>query len=590
MSGLLQKAIPVHDYYADIDSIPQMERDSIYSEMEKAISTERTAVTDQTFKYISLRNDRILPLILNIVAVLLTVTIGFSLKYYFRNAEQEIITGARSLNLTENQIIIALKEESDEKLSEKESEINKIQNEMNSLVQQQSLLLSASRIEIEGLKTRLRERLEDEMDKQEETLIQLGLSPEELERQLNDLKNVMEAEFIRQQLIIEEEAEQNRLQKENELMEKIAGYQQSLDTARLERDTLSEEFSNRVEKIRTGYVSETQSLRAEYSKLMDRNTNELFILNQINESYSSIAASLSAGRYEESLEKIRNLEVFLEKESYGDYPGIVSRKPADLSLLASMRSLITLKSENKEGNGLLLDEIRKLKSDGDALTESGEIAEARNTYIRALSLVPLLGEAYDQLRKINDLENTSRMIQFADAVQQGTGEMKSGSTEVSLALYRDALRILTGGEDGESLIDGVLQIGVIEAVRSADRSKSILWQNTLTALDNLQRSEEGNFSTPSNIIEMLERKMIIKEALTSDAVREEFPEAARNLDEYLEEYSRIMKNRGASASLREVTMLLRSLSGKPLESESEDIYEDFISAMKDLSKSFIFPE
>ena len=86
MSGLLKKASSSRfrdpDSF-DLDAIPRSEKDKIFEEIDQAIALGKIPISDSTFRFQAAKDDKKLPFLFNIAALILIAVLGSFMYFYF---------------------------------------------------------------------------------------------------------------------------------------------------------------------------------------------------------------------------------------------------------------------------------------------------------------------------------------------------------------------------------------------------------------------------------------------------------------------------------------------------------------------------
>lgn len=401
MSGLLEKATPLHEQIMEVESIPQAERDHIYADINRSVDRVRIHLLEESIQIHPMKKGRTFPLILNIVTfctVLLIVVLLFS---FFGKSNNQIIASTAALNLTENRIINTLREESDRQLSAKENEIVTIQREMLGLLDEKSLLLIETKRELEELEAELQQKMDQRIGEEEERLQELNWDKEAIDEELNSLRSTLQERYSNQLLGVIAREEEKRFIREKELNGEISRLAEELSQANQDKEELTRQ--NRTLEERA--LSETPALSEE------------------------------------------------EKARY--------------------QSLI------QQGQ--------------DALSNAEE--------------------------RLNQL---SRKLEQQEKEEQAFLEQYRIESEKRLNLLTRINGVYTG-------------------LRAIPES---VW----------------NTSDEADLISLLNQKIYIKEALASDAVRQQYPDVHNRLDEYLDNYGALMENRGKNSALQEVENMLSAIA------------------------------
>ena len=133
MSSLLEKAKKLRNgsrNNPEVEMIPEDERAKIYDEIEKAVSSGKLRIDEDTFSFIPVKNDVKLPVVINIAAFVLIVLVSILMLAYFKQAEVNIVAGSENVITAESELFSALKKESEEKIKERDTEIAGIREKL----------------------------------------------------------------------------------------------------------------------------------------------------------------------------------------------------------------------------------------------------------------------------------------------------------------------------------------------------------------------------------------------------------------------------------------------------------------------------
>ncbi len=560
MSGLLERALPIRDDYLEIESIPPAERDQIFDEINQAIARGKLQITRESFQFSPQKKGWTFPLSVNLAALILTALLGSLLYLFYGSSEREMITERSSINYTESQIIGALREESERQLSAKELEIAKIQGAMNNLRNEQSLLLIESEKERARLEEALTEELKKQLDQEEERLIALNMNRNEINEQLQSLRVKLESEYTDQLQRALTQEEERRVQRERELEEEIARAEESLRLAEEERAGLSSDLESQL--------ASRSAVEKEFERLSSQMETEAFLADQINASYTRIAGSLAVRDYTAATGEISALKQFYETRDFAEFPNLQSRKQTDREVLKSITSLIPSEASDipEPVQPPNLTEATLLLENAGKLYETGELDDAAETIESALGLIPEISSAYELLMSIERARLDRERALFEGKLAEAESNRIS---EEDLAL--------------------------LAAARSASLSRS----NLIDRIDELSflldEIQEGlpYARNEEDLLELVSKKVLLKEALASEAVRKEYPDLYSSLDEYMDTYGTIHESIGKTTALEETASLMEALLleqshlPSPDDPEQKELYQSILS---NLSKFITSPE
>lgn len=613
MRGLLSRATPIHEQIFEIESIPQTERDRIYEEIDEAISGGKLVISDETLLFKSRKNDKKLLLIVNCTALFLLISISLALYFYLGNVEKQIISGSNTLNLTENQIISALREESEVKLSEKEKEILQIQAQMDSLLDEQSLLLITSNERIKQLEEKLRGKINLELQLEQLKLQEMELSSANLEQEMSKLESRMASAYQKELLLIKDNEEEERLIKEKEIQDRITQYQQSLLQAQEEQVILAGSLNKQIDELENSYKSDRDAALLEYNNMMNLNRNEQILLTRISKSYSEISEHISNGNNPAASEMITELQQFIRNEELTVYPNINSRKHSDLLLLQTLSGLMASHQAPVEDvePAYDMDEINRYINDGNTMFSKRQYGGAKNSYLSAISIIPAMEQGYSKIQEIEAMDHKSREDQFIDFLNTGDETYKKGLYSESLENYNAALLSLTEqDEEISSMLENLslmARSSAMEEMQSdllSDEERRILaeadkmFKNRDLLLSRLNMMEAGlmewentdNRSGEDELVDLLNTKVLLKEVMSSESVRDIYPDLHNTLETYLDHYGLVQQNNGKSLVINDISLLISSLNNEnqlppePADEIQKDLYLSMLGSIKKLLK------
>jgi hypothetical protein len=613
MRGLLNRATAIHEQIFEIESIPKTERDRIYEEIDEAISGGKLVISDETLLFKSRKNDKKLLLIVNCTALFLMISIGLTLYFYLGNVEKQIISGSNTLNLTENQIITALREESEVKLSEKEKEIIRIQTQMNNLLDKQSLLLITSNERIKQLEEKLRGKINSELQLEQLKLQDMELSAANMEQEMNKLESRMESAYQKELLLIKENEEEERLIKEKELQDRMAQYQQSLFQAQEEQEILADSLNKQIDELETSYKSDRDAALLEYNNMMSLNQNEQILLTRISKLYSEISEHISNGNNPAASEIIIELRQFIQKEELTVYPNINSRKHSDLLLLQTLSGLLSSYQAPLEDvePAYEIDEINRYINEGNIMFTTRQYAGAKKSYLSAISMIPAMEQGYSKIQEIEAIDYKSREDQFIDFLNSGDEAYEKGLYSDSMENYHTALLSLTEqDEEITSMLENLSLMGrssAMEEMQSdllSDEERRILaeadkmFKNRDVLLSRLNMMEvvlmewenTDNRSGEDELVDLLNTKVLLKEVMSSKSVRDIYPDLHNTLETYLDHYGLVQQNNGKSLVINDISLMISSLNKEnqrppePADEIQKDLYLSMLGSIKKLLK------
>ena len=333
---------------SDISFDEQIE---IIGQINEVLEKNRIKITPDTFAFTPKKQGNLIPLLINVGAMLILLAGSFSLLSYFNREERSLISESAAVLTAEGKLIAALREESKEQLDEKDQQITEIQARLEELRTQAEMAKLDTEAKILEREDQLRAELEAELAVERQKLQAEGLSASEINGQLRSLEQRLTAENQSQLAAFRRQSEQELAEKEAELATLEEQYRQSLLQSRQERSSLQQQFSAREAELRAQL--EQQAARAEsaqveaadrLAQLREQRQKEQLVFDQILSSYNRVDESIKNGQYSTALRDLDNLGSYLSQASIADLPAVQDRIPVDRFLIASLRRLIETES------------------------------------------------------------------------------------------------------------------------------------------------------------------------------------------------------------------------------------------------------
>jgi hypothetical protein len=427
----------------------QEDKAEIIDEIENIISANKIKISSDLFKLRPKRRGVFFPIFINVLAAGLLVGGYFYFTDYYQVRAENLLIEKSEFISVEGQLIESVKEDAERKLQEKDTEINQIQERLESLDSERETLIADMEDSIRQRENQLRESLESELQQEIERLQGSGLSEEDIQAQVQAFEQERQAEFD-STLADFKAAETAALQeKENELSGLKDQLQDTLDQTSRERTQLAAEAEAREEELRLQYEEESTQLQErtsiaeqQYSQLSGQQEREEFITNQMISLYSKTRWFISTGDTDSALSALASLEGMLSEESLRDAPNLMKRRDIEQFFIDTLRSQIGEKDlmnpEQKaflEQTTKLFDDIRLQINQGDQYLKDGKNDLAKASYESAFKQIPELSGAYE---KIDEMDKTV----FKGEIQ--ALENKIGDLEGTLGRRNSRIETLSG--------------------------------------------------------------------------------------------------------------------------------------------------
>lgn len=420
MASLLEKAKNIRKHLKEqeeFDSIPESERQELQKELDKAISRNRLEINEDTFEFEPTKNDIKLPVIFNAAAIVLTIGVSLFFLFYFNQAESVLVTEKEVVEAAESRLIQAIKEESEQRLGQKEKEIASINDSLENMRLQQERLAQDYREQAGQLEAELRQTLEETLKAERLKLQEEGLSEIEIERELKNLESEKNQELTDELVLLNDRLEAEKKQKEESLNTLILENEENLKKASAERVALEGELAEQQALLdqqqqeltlqqteKEQLIKDRDSSISELARLSDLKEREDLIISRIFSRYSSINELISRRDYIQALEELKNLEDFINQDAISGLPAVQFRQNTDLIMIESLKRLIEIESQPQEEESSDSDEQEQISQEfAEELerqkTEYEELLKDRDSTASELARLNELKESEDRIIK-----------------------------------------------------------------------------------------------------------------------------------------------------------------------------------------------
>ena len=625
MASLLEKAKQVRDRLGEedlINSIPEEERRKIYNEIDRAVTSNKMRISGSTFSFKTKRSGAKLPVFINLFSLLLIAGLGIFFYYSFNQAETRMITPSQNVSTAEGRIIQALKEESEEKLAEKNREIQSILTRLESARLDQEKLLSDSRNQAERIESDLRSIFEKELEEERLRLREEGLTEQGIRDKLRDFESQKQAEFQNELDTRLEQLQQENLAKEQALKEQIAGYEQGLLQAKTDRTAMEEELKQQYSVQNRELENERDSAVARLRSFDEQQNQEQLVMDQIFGMYSSTNEAIKSGAYDEAIGKLDSLTDFLNQEKIAALPDIAYRREIDSFMIQSLRKLVEIEKnesaparESAADSSDVLAAVSDLVEKGNRFFEQGEMEAAREQYLTALSRVPALDSGVTRLKSIEEFDLQRERSRYKEVLTEGDRYFSSKKFESAVEKYRQALEYLENDADVvDRIVNQLLDAG--EEMKLSE-GKTLIASRELALLNQAKREmeerrvlldelyvlerqfseyrggpESDTLDSREDLASLLNTKLLIKEVLASDSIRKEYPDLHEKMGLYLDAYGKEKEREGRDAALAEIVLMMEHISGSSnhdypapvsaVETEQRELFLEFLRNLKNI--------
>ena len=623
MASLLQRAkykIERLKEEETIQSIPPEERDKIYGEIDNAVASNKLKIKEDTFSFTPVRSDIKLPVLINLGAFILIAGLSIFFYFMFNQAETSIVSEKENVVSAEGLLLQALKEKSEQRLGEKEKEISSIQSRLNGMREEQEKLISSADEKARQFEEDLKLEYNKELEAERLRLQKEGYSTESIDQKMREYENIKQKEFDDQFDLMKNQLETERLEREISLNNLINDYEQNLDSARSARIELEDELTRQFSEKEKALETERNAAVEQLNRLDEQQKEEKLVIDQILSIYTKTNELIKNSQYQEALNNLNNLETLLNKGNIIILPAIQYRREVDFFMIQSLRRLIASEkqSENVDTDALfesadLIAAVSGLVEEGNKYFEEGDLESARASYINAISKVPALEGGFNSLQDIDDIGLKEDRQSFLLGLTEGDRYFKSRDFKSAIEKYRQALEYFeTDSDVVDIMVTQLVDAGLgLETSRgntliSSRELKSLNEakieqqerENLVNELSDIEKKIDISTDSASDsgdntqqLISLLDTKLLIKEVIASDSIREEYPDLHEKMELYLEAYGKEKERAGRDAALEEIVALTEYLSSgsgsgasfaTPEEEQQRELFIQFLQNLKGL--------
>jgi predicted nucleic acid-binding Zn-ribbon protein len=475
LKGLLQKAETVLKKQTPVavtsgkSIISNDEQQEIVKEIDRITGHNRINVTPELFKITALKNGILFPILFNLAAVVILAGGIFATKIYFEIKDKEKFLASVEQQSAEGNLIKEIKKETEQKLAEKENEIQGIQANMQKIESERLSLEQNMNSKISERQTQLEAEMEAALAAEREKLLAQGISTEKVDEQIAAMKLEQSSIFDRELQNFREEAELQKIELESNLNQLQNEYNNKLVSVNEERARIETEAQNREAALTAQLEARTKELESEKTeaqleiqRLTNERAQESLVENQIIGFYKSVEDQIKDGDMDNASVELKKLQNYLYDDSVINRTGISKRREIDLFVIDSLSKLIEASKidprEEQDTMSLLdaaesLKEIQQIVKNADQQLAVGNMEMADIMYRNALEKIPEIKRSHnfflDAIESELELgyEQLSDIQSRFDQLQKENSDRRAGVSSLIAAAdrtydsgnYRDAI-------------------------------------------------------------------------------------------------------------------------------------------------------
>ncbi len=458
MSGLFRRARALRtrmvllgelqndDFVLDI---PDDEKQNVLLGIDSMLKDDRIRMDEGAMRFIPKKRSYVLPLVLNIGAVLILCMGTLVLWQIFDRSESALIHPDVGLESAEGRILERLRQDAEAELGAKEREIADIRSLLADLENQKSLLADETELKLAEREDELRKEFDTELAAERARLSESGVTGDNLTVALAayeaDIRHRFEADLSEARLIAA--ADQERRVAELDAQRGL--YESRITTVAEERNRLQGELDSRsaeLEELAQVQRAEVSEAAMQLDELRNLQEQEQNVTAQIMAFYARVGSARSVGDTESALMTLDSLDLYLREDGIRSLDVVESRREIDTFLTDAIRRLIVLESSGFEAAPLednkAVETLAVLAAGavaGTQLSDAGEIEAAREVWRDAFSAMPELEEAFDSVLTGATVFTAA---QLASARDEGYAEGLETGLDESTAQIEDLKSLL----------------------------------------------------------------------------------------------------------------------------------------------------
>jgi hypothetical protein len=548
------------------------DREEVSRQINDVMARNKIDIQPGTFKYRSQKSGAALPLLMNLLVAALLAGGVYFLIHLFEQKEQSLTTNHAAVESAEGMVIETLKRDAQRRLEAKDREISSIRSRVNTLNDEKERLRSSMDEEIARRERELQADLAAQLEAERRKLQDAGFSQQSIETRLAELEAGVREQNRRELDSLQQQREADIASREATIASLLAEQDQILSRAQEERGALEAALADQEARLQARLAEQRQALSGEQARAEDRlrqlreqAEQEKLLSDQILGFYAGVRDDLRAARYDRALTGLDQLEQFLSQDSVQAQPAIGSRVPVDLFLIDSLRGLIRQEQGVRQADTAsllaaadLLNSLSAQVEEAGRLEAAGDGAGAAALYARVLERIPAVAASYAYLE--NRKEAAARRERETSAGRIDALERSLAASERELRNERQKARAAARAAAEAETRAG--QQAEAAAAGGAGKRQPLL--DRLSGIDAQLIAFRDSGGAPPGIDvtemrELLQAKLQVKEMLASEPVRSEHPTLYETMERFYEAFALESLQDGRLQTLEDVNVLTRAL-------------------------------
>jgi len=460
---------------ADESGISAEDRREILLHIDEVSRSSRIVAGPDTWKVRPRKRGGVLPLVVNVAGAALLAAGLILIGRVVAPEREAALSSSAALASAEGRLLQEIKREAESRIQEKDREIASIQERMAALDLERAGLLASVEERVRAKEAELRDRLDQELERERQRLIAEGLSESVIKERLAEFERRKTEEFKAALAEYASKAESDRRTLEASLDEERDRYRDSLTELTAERQRIQDDSRRREQELRAQLDEKSRALeaeresiaaslegsRAELARLNEEAARAKAIEDRLVGLFASARQALRDGRIDEAAATLSTLRAYLSEPQVAAAQSLQSRRAIDLFAADLIERAIA--GERSKAAAMVAETAAREAVAAD--TRSAEEARAAELAERVRSAVgeALAAQAAEYEGASKDAEIRAAAAAEASAEAAAAISTAAGGRELEAAFSRLLEGLPLGPGDASRIYARVKAAGYGEA-------------------------------------------------------------------------------------------------------------------------------
>ncbi len=467
--------------------ISREDQKDILQAIENVVAENRIATTPEDFVVKAVKRGVLFPALVIAAAVVALLAGGVGFYLLFQQGETKIVRGSLGTITAEGQLIQAVRQEANERIEEKNQQINSIQGRLADIDRQRQELQSNMDTKVNQKEQELRAQMAAALAAEKSRLEAGGLSRTVIAARMQELERQRNAQLARQLDAFRREAEAQRQLAEKNLKTLQQNFEANLAQANAEKQQAMADAQTREQELRGQFAQRTQTLESarvkaeqQLAAIAAEREKEDLVTGQLIGLYGVVKDDINRHEYDKALAGLKDLRDFVERPDIAALPEIARRHEFDEFVIDSLSSNVQGEIDKARIDTATLLQaanqftmLRQQVSQAQDLLKAGKTAEAEKAYAAALNLIPEVATSYAYFVGRDREAEAARETRLTRALDSAETAYNSGNLAGAASSYRMALAYMPVASDRlDTAISNLQAAGYAEGIRKTGRNQS----------------------------------------------------------------------------------------------------------------------